>query len=80
MAHHHTRSRADIRRRSAHATQVDDHDRSVATADGYTVSTTWIDPVAVTDRELEVIELYHGHEIDRLLGRARRPKARGPPE
>ena len=79
MTHHHTRSRADARRLSANA-QTDGCTRSVTTADGYTVTTTWIDPVEVSERELEVIELYLGHEIDRLLGRARRPKARGPPE
>jgi hypothetical protein len=79
MTHHHTRSRKDARRQRANAAQGNDCPRPVTTADGYAVSTTWIGPVAVTDRELEVIELYLGHEIDRLLGRAR-PKARGPPE
>ena len=79
MAHHHTRSRAD-RRRPANAAQADDHVRPVTTVDGYTIATTWIDPVEVTERELEIIELYLGNEIDRLLGRAHRPKARGPPD
>jgi hypothetical protein len=80
MSHHHGRSRADARGRRANAAQADDRVRPVTTADGYTISTTWIDPVEIADQELEVIELYLGREIDRLLGRAQRPKARGPPD
>ncbi len=45
----------------------------------YRLSSTWIDPIQVTDRELEIIELYLGREIDQLLGLTRRPQARGPP-
>jgi len=48
--------------------------------DDYVVSLSSINSSQVSDREVEVIELYLGHEIDRLLGPLRRPKARGPPD
>lgn len=50
------------------------------TSEDYSVSLTWLDLSHVSDRELEVIELYLGHQIDRLLEPTRRPKARGPPD
>lgn len=51
-----------------------------ATGEDYSVSLTWLDLSHVSDRELEVIELYLGHQIDPLLEPTRRPKARGPPD
>lgn len=47
--------------------------------DTLTVSSTWLAPVAVNDRELEILELYLGDALDALLSNARRPRARGPP-
>jgi hypothetical protein len=65
--------------RSDRANDPDRQEKSLAEADGYQLSTTWIDRIPVTYREIEIIELYLGEAIDRLLGLKRRPQARGPP-
>jgi hypothetical protein len=64
------------------AYQANDRERrvqSAAEAERYGLSTTWIDPIPVSGREIEIIELYLGEAIDRLLGLTRRPQVRGPP-
>lgn len=70
---------ATARTRSEQAKRTKRQAQGAAATDGCRLSSTWIDPIQVTERELEVIELYLGEALDRLLGLAHRPQARGPP-
>lgn len=79
MARHH-KLRAEAGRRTAKVAKPNKPARTAADVEAYQTSTILTSPIDVTDRELEVIELYLGQEIDRLLLLARRPKARGPPD
>ena len=74
-----SKRRSATRSRPEQSEQANRTTRSVTSAEDYSVSLISFDPVQVSDRELEAIELYLGREIDRLLGPVRRPKARGPP-
>ncbi len=80
MSNSRNRARAAARERTERAEPSNRSTRSIAGPEDYRVSLTWTDPDHVTDRELEVIELYLGDAVDRLLGLGRRPKARGPPD
>jgi len=79
MAHHH-KLRAEAGRRTAEVGKPNKPARAAADIEAYPISTILTSPIDVTDREIEIIELYLGHEIDRLLLLAPRPKARGPPD
>ena len=70
--------RATARSRTKPIAQRDHSTLRAAAHGDYRVSSTWNDSISVSDRELEVIELYLGEAIDRLL--AHRPRARGPPD
>jgi len=79
MAHHH-KLRAEAGRRTASVGKPNKPARAAAEIEAYPISTILTSPIDVTDREIEVIELYLAHEIDRLLLLPPRPKARGPPD
>lgn len=72
--------RRAVRRRLEEDERRNGSKKSAQRDDSYRVSLISIDLNRVSDQELETIELYLGQEIDRLLGRARGPKARGPPD
>lgn len=79
MSNFRNKPKASTRRRAEQAEQTLRGTNSEARSDGYRVSSTWTGQVGVTDRELEVLELYLGEELDRLLSLRRGPRARGPP-
>ncbi|MGY3355073.1 hypothetical protein ACVWZK_001736 [Bradyrhizobium sp. GM0.4] len=71
--------RRTARGRCEQAEQTNGSTSSSPRDGNYDVSLISINPKEVSDQEIETIELYLGREIDGLLGRARGPKARGPP-
>jgi hypothetical protein len=79
MSDRRNKPRARARPRPDQTERANSNTQRVTAAEDYTVSSTWTNPIHVTDRELEAIELYLGDAIDRLLGLSRRPRSRGPP-
>ncbi|HBF54007.1 MAG TPA: hypothetical protein DEA80_07860 [Afipia sp.] len=80
MSNFRNRAGAEARKRAEQAQQPSRSTKNRTSSDDSRVSSTWTGQVRVTDRELEVLELYLGEALDRLFGLAGRPKARGPPD
>ena len=72
--------RSSPRSRANQSEQQNLRTQSITRSKHSEVWSTWTDTIYVTDREVEVVELYLGNAIDQLLGLERRPKARGPPK
>lgn len=72
-------SRASVQTSPEQAEQLGNGRQDATKPKTYAVSSTWSNPLPVSDRELEVLELYLADALDSLLSTARRPRARGPP-
>jgi hypothetical protein len=80
MSNTRNRAGAAARGQSKQAERSNHSTRRTTEPEDYRVSFTWADSADVSDREIEVIELYLGDALDRLLSLGRRAKARGPPD